>query len=464
MRGRTIYIIGVVAFVVMVAMLMFQMPRRFVWAQTHGATDTQPYGCAVFDSLMRQTMPNGYTVSNKTLEQFLREKDAPNVLLLANQLDLDSVQLDALWNLAEHGSTVLVACHEGDPYGGTAVRLANDYGICFFPHSYTYTTAIRDVEYFTPIRWWGDSLYAPYGCEWPDVLTSSYIVPDTLSFVSDEEAAQKEVSPAASDSVVCIDLLASITTWDMPEEDVFMRMRRGDPPYDYPGQTKEAVSWDGKLLHRVAVVCQVGRGSVVFVSMPLLFTNYGVLTDDTRPVLMRLMNQLKDRPVVRTTCYQPQTEEQPMVEGSSPTGFFLSHAPLRTALQVVAVLVVLLMVFKARRRQRVIPVYQPPTNRTLEFAQLIGSLYYQRRDNLDLVRKKYRVFVETLRRRLDIDVLTAKDEPSDVQQLARRTGLPPEYLTNVFHSLRNAYFGEWQISDMEMKRLVEQMNDITERL
>ena len=109
---------------------------------------------------------------------------------------------------------------------------------------------------------------------------------------------------------------------------------------------------------------------IILVGTPLLFTNYGVLNNSA--YVHRLMNRLKDLPVVRTEAYMPNydaSEESPLRE-------FLKRPPLRWALYLVVLGIVLFMGFNARRRQRAIPVEQPPRNHQLDFIRHIGTLQY----------------------------------------------------------------------------------------
>lgn len=88
--------------------------------------------------------------------------------------------------------------------------------------------------------------------------------------------------------------------------------------------------------------------------------------------------------------------------------------------------VVLFMIFTARRRQRVIPIVEKPKNRSLEFIQLIGTLYYQRHDHADLVRKKFRFFAEEVRRNAGIDIGDVNQGDADCRALAEITGMDVE--------------------------------------
>ena len=132
----------------------------------------------------------------------------------------------------------------------------------------------------------------------------------------------------------------------------------------------------------VALSRPVGSGEIVLVTTPLLFTNYGMLDGDNAAYLFRLLSHLKGLPVVRTEAYGVGAQVE-----VSPFRYFLSQRPLRWALYLTMLVLVLFMVFTARRRQRAIPVIREPANRNLEFAELIGTLYYQRRIMLILCAK-----------------------------------------------------------------------------
>ena len=105
---------------------------------------------------------------------------------------------------------------------------------------------------------------------------------------------------------------------------------------------------------------------------PLMMTNYGILE---YPVYVhRLMNRLKDLPVVRTESYMPDTN----VTETSPFRELLKRPPLRWALYLILLGVVLMMGFNSRRRQRAIPVEKPPRNYQLDFIRHIGTLQYMK--------------------------------------------------------------------------------------
>lgn len=104
----------------------------------------------------------------------------------------------------------------------------------------------------------------------------------------------------------------------------------------------------------------------------------------------------------------------------SPFRELIKRPPLRWALYLLMLGVILLMVTTARRRQRVIPIIAPPLNKSLEFVRLIGTLYYQRCTHAELVRKKFIFFAEELRRRCGIDVRDVNTDDGEVRSLRKR--------------------------------------------
>ncbi len=68
------------------------------------------------------------------------------------------------------------------------------------------------------------------------------------------------------------------------------------------------------------------------------------------------------------------------------------------------ILLLLFIIFKARRKQRIIPVVTPPENESLRFIEMVGKLYFQRGDNKDLAQKKSLYFQEYIRSHFSVSM------------------------------------------------------------
>lgn len=73
MNGNRWFVGFVLVFIVLVFAFQYRLPKKFVWSPTFSRYDEQPFGCALFDSLLRKSLPRGYDVSRKTFPQLARE-------------------------------------------------------------------------------------------------------------------------------------------------------------------------------------------------------------------------------------------------------------------------------------------------------------------------------------------------------------------------------------------------------
>lgn len=78
------------------------------------------------------------------------------------------------------------------------------------------------------------------------------------------------------------------------------------------------------------------------------------------------------------------------------------------------------MLFNARRKQRPIPIIDPPTNSTLEFTHTISNLYLLNEDHKNLVQKKIQYFLEKVRTRYYLDTRNLNKE--FIEKLALKSG------------------------------------------
>ena len=102
----------VVGFLVFVFLLEWNAPSKFVWNPTFNHYDKQPFGCAVFDSLMMKSTPAGYEVTQKTFPQLEREgygKKPHAFLVLASRVEFTKTDLRALDKLLKNGNKVFIA-------------------------------------------------------------------------------------------------------------------------------------------------------------------------------------------------------------------------------------------------------------------------------------------------------------------------------------------------------------------
>ena len=330
----------IVALLVLMLTLEYQMPRRFQWEPTFAHDDRQPFGCYVFDSIFSQEMPRGYTVCRKSLAQLALEDTMPrSIVILCTGYQREQVNVDTLFALAQRGNRILLAASYFSHYLCDTLHIH-----CSSHNAFQIDVVRKQQSSHDSIFWSGDSLhYKPsLYLVYPQLISASLLANDSIS----------------------MEKLAGVHD----EESLSLALERISE--DNPHVSKDSMR--ATVPDIVAMSCPMGRGEIILVSTPLLLTNYGVLTHPA--YVHRLMNRLKDLPVVRTESYMPNYN----VAESSPFRELLKRPPLRWALYLVLLGVVLLMAFGARRRQRAIPVEEPPRNYQLDFIRHIGTLQYMK--------------------------------------------------------------------------------------
>ena len=95
--------------------------------------------------------------------------------------------------------------------------------------------------------------------------------------------------------------------------------------------------------------------------------------------------------------YWDNYKKSGLVVINSPMRFILNQESLRWAYYLGMIGLLIFVVFKAKREQRIIPVIKPLENSSIEFAKAVGGLYYEHRDFTDLIFKKINYFLEHIR-------------------------------------------------------------------
>ena len=454
MKSSRNFLFAMLVLFVLFCLLQVNLPKKFVWSPTFSHVDKQPLGCFVFDSVLTQSLPNGYHVTKKTFFQLDQEhaKEKISVLMVVNQQDLKQLDVKYLCNIARRGGKVMVVASSSFDDGRNADTVVVD------ELERTFKVRIEDGTYFS-LRGILSGLKAHDNDMYDTIYWNNR---ETMYAAQPYRMFYNMVGGTLFvDSVPKVKRLAytlSTAGYDYKHDSLYV----GDfTRFDTIVDKKERIERiDTFAIKKVptAVSVPYGKGEVIFVSSPLLFTNYGMLEGNTFVYIFRLMSYLADLPVYRTEAYV-KTDAM-LVAEQSPFREFIKRPPLRWALYLALLGVVLFMIFTARRRQRVIPIMSKPANRSLEFIQLIGTLYYQRKDHVDLVRKKFKLFAEELRKTAGVDISDVNTDDREYLLLAEKTGMNSDRLKKVIRQIRLVLHSEGNISVEEMRSLIDAMDTI----
>ncbi|SMO48746.1 DUF4350 domain-containing protein [Gracilimonas mengyeensis] len=190
-----------------------------------------------------------------------------------------------------------------------------------------------------------------------------------------------------------------------------------------------------------------GQGSIYLHANPTLFTNYLVRNKTGAEYALKALSYLPVQPTVWDEYYKQVYRAR-----GSGLRYVVSQEYLKWGWFLGLSGVVLFMLFRAKRRQRIIPEIKAPKNSSIEFAQTIGSLYLEKGSHKLIADKKIQFFFDYIRSRLGLDTSEAdKDFRNDV---ALRSGLESNRIDHLFSQIESVRSKE-NITPKELKQLTE---------
>jgi hypothetical protein len=164
------------------------------------------------------------------------------------------------------------------------------------------------------------------------------------------------------------------------------------------------------------VKVKFGKGHFYLNTTPQAFTNYYLLRGN-KDYVANTLSYLKDVDV-----YWDNYKKSGRIVINSPMRFILNQASLRWAYYLGMIGLLIFIIFKAKREQRIIPVITPLENSSIEFAKTVGGLYYEHRDFTDLVFKKINFFLEHMRSNYHLNTEAINEKTA--MDLAARSDKP----------------------------------------
>ena len=201
-----------------------------------------------------------------------------------------------------------------------------------------------------------------------------------------------------------------------------------------------------------------GKGAVFIHLYPTVLLNYFLVNQSNYAYTETLLSYLPrnlNKIFITTAKNKSNNYDSSSGEDNSDILDFIKNNPnLWAALLLLLLLLGLLILFGLKRRQRIIPIKQPVTNTTMEFAQTIGDLYFNQKDNNDIALKKVKYWQELIRTKYQIPTTTMNLE--FWERVQKKSGASETSITNIKQSITALYNGQ-QFSD---RHLVEFTNNI----
>ncbi|HUH45515.1 MAG TPA: DUF4350 domain-containing protein [Arenibacter sp.] len=338
-------------------------PKPLNWKPSYNATDKIPFGGYVLFQELQELFP-GQPVQrvNESLYNFLVDRDTTltsNYLLINNFLELDRQEANQLLSYVDQGNHAFIAAGSFGTYLSDTLNLKVE-------SLYTLREDALRLQLTNPTFHRTDYSIGrgSYHTHFTSVDTLNTVVLGHISYTGKNEMA---------DTVI-----------------------------------------QGPKKRPNFIRIKFGKGHFFLNTSPQAFTNYYMLKGNQEYVGNSL-SYLKN-----TTTYWDDYKKAGRLIIDSPMRFVLNQPALRWAYYLTLGGILIFILFRAKREQRIIPVLEPLRNTSVDFARTIGSLYYGHKDYTDLIAKKCNYFMEYLRSHYYIDTQHINDRTAS--DLAIRSG------------------------------------------
>ena len=187
----------------------------------------------------------------------------------------------------------------------------------------------------------------------------------------------------------------------------------------------------------------MGKGNLYLNANPQMFTNYSLLQDMGAAYSSIALSYVKNSKNLYWDQYYTLGREG----AESPMRVFLQNNSLRWAFYIAIFSLLVFVLYEMKRRQRIIPIIPPLNNTTVEFAGIVGQVYYEQRNNGNIAQKKAAYFLEHIRSTYNIRTQVFDDE--FITTLSQKSGAKPELVKELADQITHVNMTS-QISDNEL--------------
>jgi len=388
-KNKTAIIILVGALVLVVAVYLWYSnieKPKYNWYQTFKNDSKEPYGTFVISEMLEKYFPsNKFTVVRKSLSESLPKRSkGMNYVFIGSGMFLDSLGETELLEFVKRGNNAFIS-------------------VPSFPYIIEDTLNLNICEYYYAVDYYVDSIV-------------------NLNFYNKEfkkESAYPFKYRYINESVSY--------SWSYLKDSCI----NPDSKVVYYGNINDTFPDYARIAF--------GNGYFFIHTSPLAFTNFQMLNKSAVEYASKVFSYLPEGDIYwdEFSKIPPQFDEEAggkLNWQKSPLYFILSQPALKTAWYIIIALVLLYILFRAKRRQRVIPILNPNTNTSLEFAETIGRIYYLQNDHKKLASQKMKLFLESIRNRYNIS--TTNIDEVFFQKLSQKSQVPQNEIEKLFANFK----------------------------
>jgi hypothetical protein len=388
---------------------------KFDWKETYDEDSDQPYGTQVVYELLRSYWP-GYSF-RKMEKSLLGELDTvaqpSNLVLIAQAFDYDTEEMAEVFRYAERGNTVFMSTKSVPSYLMQALRQ--------------------------------DSCFAE-----KDYQTYLYDSTATLNFYNSALHADVDWEVTFYDR----GMPSYFGSWSHMPWEWFCESNAGYVPLGYSDQYVNFA------------FLPYGKGGFYLHTTPMAFANLHLLKSEKLAYAAKVFSHLPkggiiwdgghriDEAVSRLRNGERNLSADRQI-GGSPLKYILAQPALAWAWYLLLAGAVLYLIFRAKRRQRIVPVLEANTNTSLQFVGTIGKLFHQKGNARQVAIQKMRFLQAFVRERYNLPLRDWDDDY--LEQLHQKSQVDHQLLSRIALMYRNVLSSRTRSNEalMQFHQMIE---------
>ncbi len=385
-KNNSILIILIVVVVALVILLLLFMPsnseKHFSWGEHYRQSSDQPFGTLVVSKLLEEYFPeSNFTLVKNNLAETFDHLPAghKNYVFIGREPYLTDSTYGLIRDFVYEGNDAFFAVNE------IPEKLSN--GIF---KSMNKASAIDSTFYLTEF---GDTIWYQKPEIYFDTAALSYFTTDNIVMNFNSSAFKRDSSFRFDFKVRD---KSTVYEWKY----IFPEYAASLVDYDSLGSLRSS-----NFLNYIRI--PYGKGNFYIHTNPIVFANFFQIKENNIEYTSKVFSYLKPGDIIWDES--SKTMDLPNFDGmdfsseqEGPLKFILSQPALRWAWYTLIAGLVLFLLFRSKRLQQPIPVMEPNENKSLEFIQTIGRMYFISRNHKLIAQQKMKLFLHFINERYRI--------------------------------------------------------------
>ncbi|OFY86915.1 MAG: hypothetical protein A3F72_00745 [Bacteroidetes bacterium RIFCSPLOWO2_12_FULL_35_15] len=212
---------------------------------------------------------------------------------------------------------------------------------------------------------------------------------------------------------------------------------------------------NGKEINFISM--KIGKGKIFINTNPEAFSNYHFVSKNMSYVF-RSLSCLPNQSIIWDEYYKAGNDKS-----DSPLRVIFNNPLLRNAYYLLLLSLIVFILFGIKRKQRIIPIIEPYRNTTLQFVDIVGTLYYQAGNHKNVADKKITYFLEFIRSAFQVKTTIYDD--LFIERISNLSGIEKQKVHDLFY-----YFSDLSIKPsisqqelLKLNRLIEEFHKENKR-